>query len=71
MIETVLSLPLPTKDGENSLMRFFRSDSSYTNLLELWVVQYSLKSILERFSSKPTSVQIKLLQKAIEVVNRF
>lgn len=45
-----------------------QSMSYYT---EMWEVLYSLKSVLERFSSEPTPAQVELLQRAIEGVNRF
>lgn len=46
-------------------------EQSMSNYTEMWEVLYSLKSVLERFSSEPTPAQIELLQKAIEGVNRF
>lgn len=46
-------------------------EQSMSNYTEMWEVLYSLKSVLERFSSEPTLAQIELLQRAIERVNRF
>lgn len=46
-------------------------EQSMSNYAEMWEVLYSLKSVLERFSSEPTPAQIELLQRAIEGVNRF
>lgn len=46
-------------------------EQSMSNYAEMWEVLYSLKTVLERFSSEPTPAQIELLQRAIEGVNRF
>lgn len=46
-------------------------EEAMANLLEMWEVLYSLKSLMERFSAEPSPAQIELLQKAIDGVNSF
>lgn len=46
-------------------------EDAMSNLLGMWEVLYSLKSVMEQFSTEPSSAQIELLQKAIDGVNSF
>ena len=44
-------------------------EDAMANLLGMWEVLYSLKSVMEQFSAEPSPAQIELLQKAIDGVN--
>lgn len=46
-------------------------EDAMANLLGMWEVLYSLKSVMEQFSAEPSPAQIELLQKAIDGVNSF
>ena len=46
-------------------------EDAMSNLLGMWEVLYSLKSVMEQFSTEPSSAQIELLQKSIGGVNSF
>ena len=46
-------------------------EDAMSNLLGMWEVLYSLKSVMEQFSTEPSSAQIELLQKSIDGVNSF
>lgn len=46
-------------------------EDAMSNLLGMWEVLYSLKSVMEQFSTEPSSAQIESLQKAIDGVNSF
>ncbi|MCQ2289709.1 MAG: hypothetical protein MJZ63_00340 [Muribaculaceae bacterium] len=46
-------------------------EDAMAHLLGMWKVLYSLKSVMEKFTSEPTLAQIELLQKAIDGVNGF
>lgn len=46
-------------------------EDAMSNLLGMWEVLYSLKSVMAQFSAEPSPAQIELLQKAIDGVNSF
>lgn len=46
-------------------------EGAMANLLDMWEVLYSLKSVMAQFSTNPSPAQIELLQKAIDGVNSF
>ncbi len=46
-------------------------EDAMANLLGMWEVLYSLKSVMEQFSAEPSPAQIESLQKAIDGVNSF
>lgn len=46
-------------------------ENAMANLLGMWDVFYSLKSVMEQFSVESSPAQIELLQKAIDGVNSF
>lgn len=46
-------------------------EDAMANLLGMWEVLYSLKSVMAQFSAEPSPAQIELLQKSIDGVNSF
>ncbi len=46
-------------------------EDAMANLLDMWEVLYSLKSVMAQFSTNPSPAQIELLQKSIDGVNSF
>lgn len=46
-------------------------EDAMANLLGMWEVLYSLKSVMAQFSAEPSPAQIELLQKSIDGINSF